>query len=103
MVTEDGNETLGAVGGVVDVVFDDQACHGWYVVGCVVLVLEAMIFCFVDTNVYVTIKEALILLLIYSYQSFLIQIILVCCRRKGGREVALEKEGRYKRGAGLVL
>ena len=103
MVTEDGNETLGAVGGVVDVVFDDQACHGWYVVGCVVLALEAMIFCFVDPNVYVTIKEALILLLISSYQSFLIQIILVCYRRKVGRSVALEREGRYKRGTGLSL
>ena len=103
IVKKDGDATLGAVGGVVTIIFDDQARHGWDGAGGVVFALKAMIFCFFNPGVDLVIKEALLLLLIYSYPSFSTRILLVCCRREGGRAVELDIDGRYKIGVGLSL
>ena len=102
MVTEDDDATLGMVWVVVAITFDDQTGHSWDGVWYFVFALKAKILCFVDHGVNIVIKEDLIFFLIAFYPSFSIQMILVCLRKKGGKEVALGRAGRYKRSAGLI-
>ena len=47
-----------------------------------------MILFSVYHSVYIVTKKALLFFLIASYPSVLIQMVLVCCHREGGRAVA---------------
>ena len=66
MVIEDNNVTLGTMGVVVAVVFDDQEGHGLYGVGCIAFASGVTMLCFVDHNVDVLIEEELFFFLIAS-------------------------------------